>query len=96
MWKVRSAVGKRWSACSPARPRICFLDLPRGDGDTLHILRWLQQLRPDFPVIVLCSPEDAEQERRRRPPGRQEDLVRPFDERKLESGFAVIYISTET
>jgi len=87
-WHVESAVSA-WDAMervqSGLAPHLLLLDLPRGDGDTLHILRWLRRLRPDLPVIVICFPEDADRRREATRLGAQEVLVRPFDEMKLET-----------
>ncbi len=86
-WHVESLVSA-WDAmervqCGVA-PHLLVLDLPQGDGDTLHILRWLRRLRPDLPVIVVCSPEDAERKREATRLGAQEVLVRPLDQSILE------------
>ena len=87
-WHVESVVSA-WDAMervqSGVAPHLLLLDLPRGDGDTLHILRWLHRLRPDLPVIVVCSPEDTERKREATRLGAQEVLVRPLDESKLEA-----------
>jgi DNA-binding NtrC family response regulator len=87
-WHVESAVSA-WDAMervqSGVAPHVLVLDLPRGDGDTLHILRWLRRLRPDLPVVVTCFPEDADQKREAVRLGAQEVLIRPFDEARLES-----------
>jgi len=87
-WHVESAASP-WDALervqSGVAPHVLLLDLPRGDGDTLHILRWMRRLRPDLPVIVMCFPEDADRKREATRLGAQEVLVRPFDENKLES-----------
>jgi len=86
-WHVESVVSA-WDAMERVQagiaPHLLVLDLPRGDGDTLHILRWLRRLRPDIPVIVVCSPEDAERKREATRLGAQEILLRPLDESKLE------------
>ncbi len=66
-------------------PHLLLLDLPRGDSDSLHILRWLRRLRPDLPVVVVCHPEDASRQKEAMRLGAQEVLVRPFDEDQLES-----------
>lgn len=90
-WHVEVAVSA-WDAMermqSGVAPHLLVLDLPRGDGDCLHILRWLRRLRPDMPVIVICCPEDAERKKEATRLGAQEVLIRPFDEARLES---VIY-----
>ncbi len=87
-WHVETAVSA-WEAIervqSGATPHVLVLDLPRGDGDSLHILRWMRRLRPDLPIIVICSPEDASRKREAIQLGAQEVLVRPFDEARLES-----------
>jgi len=97
-WHVESAVSA-WDAMervqSGVAPHLLLLDLPRGDGDTLHILRWLHRLRPDLPVVVLCFPEDAEKKREATRLGAQEVLVRPFDDARLESAIGRYLISTE-
>lgn len=85
-WHVESAVSA-WDAMeriqSGVAPHLLLLDIPRGDGDTLHILRWLRRLRPDLPVVVICFPEDAERKKEAIRLGAQEVLIRPFDESKL-------------
>ena len=90
-WHVESALSP-WDAMervqSGVAPHLLLLDLPRGDGDSLHILRWLRRLRPDLPVIVICFPEDASRKNEATRLGAQEVLIRPFDEARLE---ALIY-----
>jgi DNA-binding NtrC family response regulator len=66
-------------------PHLLLLDLPRGDADGLHLLRWLRRLRPGLPVLVLCYRDDAGREKEATRMGAGEILVRPFDERQLES-----------
>lgn len=72
---------------SDVAPHILLLDLPRGDGDSLHILRWLRRLRPDLSVVVVCHPEDAGREKEATRLGAVDFLVRPFDEDQLEGVF---------
>jgi len=69
---------------SGAAPHLLLLDLPRGEADGLHLLRWLRRLRPDLPVIVLCHRDDASKEKEATRLGAGEILVRPFDEQQLE------------
>jgi two-component system, NtrC family, response regulator AtoC len=87
-WHVETA-GSAWDAMervqSGVAPHVLLLDLPRGDEDGLHILRWLRRLRADLPVIVVCFAEDAVHEKEAMRLGAQEVLVRPFDEAALES-----------
>jgi len=80
---------------SGVAPHLLVLDLPRGDSDTLHILRWLHRLRPEMPVIVMCFPEDAERKGEAVRLGAQEVLVRPFDEAALKSAISRYLVATE-
>ena len=97
-WHVESVVSA-WDAMervqSGVAPHLLVLDLPRGDSDTLHILRWLHRLRPDMPVIVMCFPEDAERKREAVRLGAQEVLVRPFDEAALQSAISRYLVAPE-
>jgi CheY-like chemotaxis protein len=47
-WQMES-VGSGWEALESVQagttPDLLLLDLPRGDADSLHILRWLRRLR---------------------------------------------------
>ena len=70
---------------SGVAPHMFLLDLPRSDGDSLHILRWLRRLHPGLPVIVTCFPEDAGYKKEAIRLGAQEVLIRPFEESGLES-----------
>jgi two-component system response regulator AtoC len=70
---------------SDTAPHLLLLDLPRGDGDVLHLLPWLRRLRPDLPIVVLCDPEDAGRQKEATRMGAKDVLVRPFSEEKLES-----------
>src|SRR6202162_1478672 len=45
---------------SDTAPHLLLLDLPRGDGEGLHLLPWLRRLRPDLPIVVFCDPEDGD------------------------------------
>ena len=86
-WQIETAVSA-WDAIervqSGANPDLLVLDLPRGDNDSLHILRWIRRLRPDLPVVVICSPEDAGRKREAIRLGAQEVLFKPLDESQLE------------
>ncbi len=87
-WSVESA-GTTWDAVERLQfgpvPQLLVLDLPRGDGDTLGVLRWLRRVRPNLPVIVLCFDEDVARDAEASRLGAQEVLVRPFDDATLES-----------
>lgn len=98
-WHVESAVSV-WDAMervqSGVAPHMLLLDLPRGDGDSLHILRWLRRLCPGLPVIVICFPEDTGREREATRLGAHEVLIRPFDETRLESAIQRHLVSPES
>ena len=87
-WQVETAVSA-WDAIerlqSGATPNLLLLDLPKGDDDCMRILRWMRRLRPDLPVIVMCSPEDAGRKKEATRLGAQEVLLKPFDESRLEA-----------
>ena len=87
-WHLETA-GSGWEAMervqSGLAPHVLLLDLPRGDGDGLHILRWLRRLRPELPIILISYPEDSTHEREALRLGAKDFLVRPFHEGQLES-----------
>ena len=86
-WQVETA-GSGWEAMervqSGATPNLLLLDLPRGDADSLHILRWLRRLRPELPIVLIAYPEDAAREKEAIRLGAQDYLIRPVDDRQLE------------
>ena len=87
-WHLETA-GSGWEALeriqSGAVPDLLLLDLPRGDADTLHVLRWLHRLRPELPIILLSYAEDISREKEAIRLGAQDFLVRPFQDAQLES-----------
>jgi len=86
-WQLETAPSG-WDAMervqSGITPDLLLLDLPRGDGDSLHILRWLRRLRPELRVLVLCHPEDAGRKKEATRLGAEDVLVRPFADEQLE------------
>lgn len=86
-WHVETAASG-WEAMerveSGATPHVLLLDLPRGDADSLHVLRWLRRLRPELPIILLSHADDAVREKEAVRLGAQDFLVRPLDEQQLE------------
>ena len=87
-WQMET-VGSGWEAMEFVQegftPDLLLLDLPRGDGDSLHILRWLRRLRPDLPIILLSYPDDAGRKNEAIRLGAQDFLVRPVDDEHLET-----------
>ena len=86
-WQLETAPSG-WDAMervqSGAAPDLLLLDLPRGDGDSLHILRWLRRLRPELRVLVLCHPEDGGRKKEATRLGAEDVLIRPFTDEQLE------------
>jgi two-component system response regulator AtoC len=86
-WQLETAPSG-WDAMervqSGVAPDLLLLDVPRGDGDSLHILRWLRRLRPELRVLVLCHPEDGGRKKEATRLGAEEVLVRPFTDEQLE------------
>ena len=86
-WQLET-VGSGWEALEFLQegftPDLLLLDLPRGDEDSLHILRWLRRLRPDLPIILVCYPDDAGRKNEAIRLGAQDYLVRPVDDEQLE------------
>jgi two-component system, NtrC family, response regulator AtoC len=70
---------------SGAPPRLLLLDIPVGDADSLHFLRWLRRLRPDIPVVAICHPEDASQGDEATHLGAEKILLRPLKAEQLKS-----------
>jgi len=87
-WQLET-VSSGWEALESVQagitPDLLLLDLPRGDADSLHILRWLRRLRPNLPIILLCYPDDAGRKNEAIRLGAQDYLVRPVDDEQLES-----------
>jgi two-component system, NtrC family, response regulator AtoC len=87
-WQLET-VGSGWEALESVQagvtPDLLLLDLPRGDADSLHILRWLRRLRPHLPILLLCYPDDAGQKNEALRLGAQDYLVRPVDDERLET-----------
>ena len=86
-WQLET-VGSGWEALESVQagvtPDLLLLDLPRGDADSLHILRWLRRLRPNLPIILICYPDDALRKDEAIRLGAQDFLVRPVDDEQLE------------
>lgn len=70
---------------SESAPHLLLLDLPRADGDSLHLLPWLRRLRPELPIAVLCDPKDLEKQKQATRMGTKYILVRPVTEEQIES-----------
>jgi two-component system, NtrC family, response regulator AtoC len=87
-WHLETA-GSGWEALeriqSGALPDLLLLELPHGDGDSLHVLRWLRRLRPELPIILLSHAEDGSREKEAVRLGAKDFLVEPLEEKQIES-----------
>jgi two-component system, NtrC family, response regulator AtoC len=90
-WHMETA-SSSWEAMervhSDASPHLLLLDVPREDGDGLHMLRWLRRLHPELPVVVTCHADDATQPKEAMRLGAEDVVVRPFDSQRLESAIS--------
>jgi two-component system response regulator AtoC len=86
-WEFETAFNA-WEAMervqAGATPDLLVLDLPQGDSDGLHILRWMRRLRPTLPIILIGHPGDAGKEEESMRMGARDYLTRPIEDRKLE------------
>jgi two-component system, NtrC family, response regulator AtoC len=87
-WHLETAASG-WDAMervqSGTTPRLLLLDLPSGDSDSLHMLRWLRRLRPELAVAVLCHPDDAHTGKEATRLGAGDVVVAPFNQGQIES-----------
>jgi two-component system response regulator PilR (NtrC family) len=70
---------------SDTAPHLLMLDLPRGDGDGLHLVPWLRRLSPELPIVVFCDSHDTAQQKEATRMGVKDVLVRPISEKQIES-----------
>ncbi len=85
-WQLE-IVGNVWEAIERVQagvmPDLLLLDLPQGDADGLHILRWLRRLRPALPIILIDHPSDVRKKQEVLRLGARDYLVRPLDNGQL-------------
>lgn len=86
-WEIETAASA-WNALdrlqSGGVPHLLLLDVPRGDSDILHVLRWLRRFRSDLPIIMLSYPEDAGWRIESMRLGAQDFLLKPIENDQLE------------
>ena len=66
-------------------PDLLVLNLPRSNGDSLHTLRSLKRLRPELSIILLSHSRDPKSKVEAIRLGAQEFLVRPLEQKRLET-----------
>jgi two-component system, NtrC family, response regulator AtoC len=67
------------------RPNLLLLDLAPGDAEGVQVMLRLRNTVPDLSIIVICFADDAEQRTKAQELGAKQVLLRPVDERALES-----------
>jgi DNA-binding NtrC family response regulator len=86
-WKLE-VTGNAWEAMdkvqSGMRLGLVLLDLPYGNGDGLHIVRWLRRLRPGLPIVMIGHPGDDGRKQEAIRMGVSDYLIRPINDRQLE------------
>ena len=87
-WQMES-VASVWGAIeriqSGVTPDLLLLDLPSGDTDGLHILRWLRRLRPGLPIILICDCDDKPKLQEAIRLGARDYLFRPLEDQPFET-----------
>ena len=87
-WRLEAA-SSAWEALerleSGTVPDLLLLQMPRGESDTMHVLRWLRRLRPELRIILLSDAEDTASENEALRLGVHDFLTWPFAEKELES-----------
>ena len=87
-WQLETAASG-WGAMervqSGLTPDLLVLDLPHGDIDALHILRWLRRLRPELPIILVCDRDDAPNLQEAIRLGARDYLIKPLDDQPFEA-----------
>lgn len=86
-WLLETA-GSGWEALERIQagvpPNLLLLELPRGDTDGSHVLRWLRRLRPELPIILLSHQDNVLREEEAVRLGARDFVVLPFEEKQLE------------
>ena len=87
-WQLETA-SNGWEAMeqmqSGTNSHVLVLDTPLQDSEPIHFLRWLRCFRPDFPVILVCSPEDAGRVKEAAGLDGEDIVYKPFDAKYLEA-----------
>jgi two-component system, NtrC family, response regulator AtoC len=87
-WQL-ATVASGWEALERVHagpgPDLVLLDLIADDSESLHTLRWLRRVRPELPVLVLASADDADQKLEAIRLGAQDFLIHPLQAQQLET-----------
>ena len=86
-WQLE-VIANVWEAMervqSGLRLGLVMLDLPYGNGDGMHILRWLRRMRPGLPIVMLGHPGDDGRKQEAIRMGVSDYLIRPLNDRQIE------------
>lgn len=86
-WHLET-VASGWDAMeriqSGISPHLLIIDVPRKDGDSLYVVRWVRRFRPELPILVLFHSEDADKKNDAIRMGADEVLVRPLSDEALQ------------
>jgi len=86
-WQVETA-SNGWEAMeqmqSGTASQLLVLDVSLNDAEPMHFLRWLNCFRPDFPVVLLCCPDDADRVKEATGLDGESIVFKPFDRKPLE------------
>src|SRR5215469_3152048 len=97
-WQLESAASG-WAAMervqSGVRLHLLLLDVPLGDTDGLHLLRWLRRLRPELPIILISDRGDEAKQQEAIRLGARDCLVRPLEDQQFQ-GIIKHHLSAES
>jgi two-component system, NtrC family, response regulator AtoC len=86
-WRLETAANG-WEAMermqSGAAAHLLVLDISFQDSEPMHFLRWLSCYRPDFPVVLLCCPDDVGRVQEATGLGAEDVVAKPFELKNLE------------
>jgi two-component system response regulator AtoC len=86
-WQLEIAADP-WEAMDRTQSGASFdlllLDMPPGNADGLHSLRWLRRLRPALPIVLIGHSNDHDRKQESIRMGARDYLIRPLDHSQLE------------
>lgn len=71
-WGALERIQSGWT------PKLLLLDLPNGEADGLHVLRWLRRIRPELPIVVILDAQDRLKKQEVIRLGARDCMVRPL------------------